>query len=147
MNVEEVKKIVLLCQESSLSHFKFSNGDNIVEFNKNSISESTNIKNEDKNETVVLAERNQNKDECLQEFMDIKSTFVGVVLLEPVLKNFEGEQEVKKDMLLCSIEAMKIYNEIMAPFNGYITEVLVKDGDFVEFDQILFRIRKERVER
>jgi acetyl-CoA carboxylase biotin carboxyl carrier protein len=41
---------------------------------------------------------------------------------------------------LCIIEAMKFMNEVPSTVAGTISEVLVQDGDFVEFGQALFRI-------
>ena len=48
--------------------------------------------------------------------------------------------EVNKETILCIIEAMKLMNEIESEFNGKIAEVLVKDGEAVEYGQPLFRI-------
>ena len=48
--------------------------------------------------------------------------------------------KVKADTVVCIIEAMKVFNEIKAEVSGTITEVLVSNGDPVEFDQPLFRI-------
>jgi len=42
--------------------------------------------------------------------------------------------------ILCIIEAMKFMNEVPSTVGGTIREVLVQDGDFVEFGQPLFRI-------
>ena len=52
----------------------------------------------------------------------------------------EVGSEVKKGTVLCIIEAMKLMNEIESEFNGKIAEVLVKDGEAVEYGQPLFRI-------
>lgn len=41
---------------------------------------------------------------------------------------------------LCIIEAMKFMNEVPCEKGGTVTEILVQDGDFVEFGQPLFRI-------
>ena len=41
---------------------------------------------------------------------------------------------------LCIIEAMKFMNEVPSEVSGTIAEILVKDGDFVEFGQELFRV-------
>lgn len=47
---------------------------------------------------------------------------------------------VQKGDIVCIIEAMKIMNEITADKSGVIEEILVNNGDVVEFDQPLFRI-------
>ena len=45
---------------------------------------------------------------------------------------------VKKGDTLCIIEAMKLLNEIEAEEDGVIKEVLVENGQPVEFGQPLF---------
>ena len=47
---------------------------------------------------------------------------------------------VKKGQTLCIVEAMKIMNEIEAESNGVISEILIKNGDPVEYNQPLFKI-------
>ena len=49
--------------------------------------------------------------------------------------------KVAQDSVVCIIEAMKVFNQITADVNGTITELLVKNGDAVEFGQPLFRVR------
>jgi acetyl-CoA carboxylase biotin carboxyl carrier protein len=45
---------------------------------------------------------------------------------------------VSKDTTVCIIEAMKIFNEIKAQCAGTVSQVLVENGDAVEFGQPLF---------
>jgi acetyl-CoA carboxylase biotin carboxyl carrier protein len=49
---------------------------------------------------------------------------------------------VKKGDTLCILEAMKIMNELEAEFDCKILEVLVEDGEPVEYDKPLFRVEK-----
>ncbi|MGQ9589043.1 MAG: acetyl-CoA carboxylase biotin carboxyl carrier protein [Planctomycetota bacterium] len=56
---------------------------------------------------------------------------------EPFVR--EGDA-VGPDATLCIIEAMKVMNEIPAGISGIVREVLVKNGESVEFGQPLFRI-------
>lgn len=49
---------------------------------------------------------------------------------------------VKKGQTLCIVEAMKIMNEIESEFSGKIEQILVSDGQAVEFDQPLYIISK-----
>jgi acetyl-CoA carboxylase biotin carboxyl carrier protein len=49
-------------------------------------------------------------------------------------------QTVKQGQTLCIIEAMKMLNQIEADKNGVIAEILVENGQPVEFDQPLFVI-------
>ncbi|NTV06012.1 MAG: acetyl-CoA carboxylase biotin carboxyl carrier protein [Chlorobiaceae bacterium] len=48
---------------------------------------------------------------------------------------------VKKGDVLCIIEAMKLMNEIEAEVSGTIVEILVENGQAIEYDQPLFRIK------
>lgn len=50
-------------------------------------------------------------------------------------------KQVKKGDTVCIIEAMKCMNEIQAEEDGEIAEILVKDGELVEYGQPIFKIR------
>ena len=52
----------------------------------------------------------------------------------------EINQKVAKGQVVCIIEAMKIFNEIESEYTGQIVEILVNDGDPIEYDQPLFKI-------
>ena len=52
----------------------------------------------------------------------------------------EVGQRIDKGQVLCIVEAMKLMNQIKAEVSGRLVEVLVKNGQPVEFDQPLFRI-------
>ena len=49
--------------------------------------------------------------------------------------------EVGGDSIVCIVEAMKLFNEIEAEVEGEIVEVLVKDGQLVEYGQPLFLVK------
>ena len=48
--------------------------------------------------------------------------------------------EIDSEKVVCIIEAMKIMNEIKTEMNGVIKEILVKNGQAVEFGEPLFLI-------
>lgn len=50
-----------------------------------------------------------------------------------------GKTVAKGDILFI-IESMKLMNEVTSEFDGTVAEILVKDGDAVEFDQPIMRI-------
>src|SRR5436190_1546206 len=74
---------------------------------------------------------------------DIKSPTPGTFYARP---NPEAEPYVKvgsrvePKTVVCTIEAMKLYTEIQAECSGVIQEILVENGQFVEFDTVLFRV-------
>lgn len=51
--------------------------------------------------------------------------------------------KVSKDSIVCIVEAMKLFNEIEAEVNGEIVEVLVNNGQLVEYGQPLFLVKPE----
>ena len=75
----------------------------------------------------------------------IKSPMVGTFYsaASPDSSNFaEVGKKVSKDSIVCIIEAMKVMNEIQAEVSGTITEILVENGDAIEFGQPLFKYKK-----
>mgnify|MGYP003295163382 FL=1 len=52
----------------------------------------------------------------------------------------EVGKTIKKGDTVCIVEAMKLMNEIESEFDGKIVEILVKDGQMVDFGKPLFRI-------
>lgn len=51
-------------------------------------------------------------------------------------------QEINVDDTLCIVEAMKLMNEIKSEISGTVQEILVSNGQAVEFDQPMFKIKK-----
>lgn len=51
--------------------------------------------------------------------------------------------KVSKDSVVCIVEAMKLFNEIEADVKGEIVDVLVKNGELVEYGQPLFTVKSE----
>lgn len=73
----------------------------------------------------------------------IKSPMVGTFYrsASPDAKSFvEVGSQVKQGDTICIIEAMKILNEIEADKSGTVTQILVENGQAVEYGQSLFVI-------
>ena len=74
----------------------------------------------------------------------VKSPMVGTFYLKPSPTDeayVQVGKEVKKGDTLCIIEAMKLMNEIESEFSGKVLEILVNDGEAVEYGKPLFRIK------
>ena len=93
-----------------------------------------------------------NKTESKASSVDSSSSSIANEILSPMPGTFyaapspdadafikKGAQ-VKKGDTLCIIEAMKIMNEIEAEHSGIISEILIKNGEPVEYNQPLFKI-------
>ncbi|MDR2341295.1 MAG: acetyl-CoA carboxylase biotin carboxyl carrier protein [Puniceicoccales bacterium] len=48
---------------------------------------------------------------------------------------------IQANTVVCIIEAMKVLNEIPSEVTGTVVDVLVKDGQAVEYGQLLFKVR------
>ena len=76
---------------------------------------------------------------------DFKSPLVGTFYRSPKPDSdpfVNVGDEVTPERVLCIIEAMKVMNEIKAEMSGIVREVLVKNGQAVEFGEVLFQIEK-----
>lgn len=51
--------------------------------------------------------------------------------------------KVKEKTVVCIVEAMKLMNDIVADTNGTIVEILVENGQLVEYGQPLFLVKSE----
>ena len=110
------------------------------------------MKKEQKQEKTIqniTVEGNSQKSEgSIQEETEniVKSPMVGTFYIKPSPTEkpyVEIGKEVKKGDILCIIEAMKLMNEIESEYAGKVTEILVKDGEMVEYGTPLFRIEGE----
>ncbi|MEO6212182.1 MAG: acetyl-CoA carboxylase biotin carboxyl carrier protein [Vicinamibacterales bacterium] len=78
------------------------------------------------------------------ELAVVKSPIVGTFYRtpEPGAAAFvEVGQRVKKDQVLCIIEAMKLMNEITSEYEGEIVSVYVENGKPVQYGERLFAIK------
>jgi len=51
--------------------------------------------------------------------------------------------QLAPDSTVCLIEVMKVFTAVRAEVRGVVTEICVRDEQFVEYGQILFRVRPE----
>jgi acetyl-CoA carboxylase biotin carboxyl carrier protein len=78
------------------------------------------------------------------EFAVVKSPIVGTFFRspEPTAPPFvEVGQPVRKNQVLCIIEAMKLMNEITSEYEGELVKVFVENGQPVQYGERLFAIR------
>lgn len=73
----------------------------------------------------------------------ITSPIVGLVYLasgpqEPPF--VQVGQDLKEGQVVCIVEAMKIMNEITSPYSGQVLEVLVENGQMVDYGQAIIKI-------
>ncbi|MHC4644421.1 MAG: acetyl-CoA carboxylase biotin carboxyl carrier protein [Planctomycetota bacterium] len=81
-----------------------------------------------------------------EELVEIKSPLVGTFYAAPSPDSepyVEIGSSVDSQTVVCIIEAMKVMNEIKAETSGSVVEILVNNGQAVEYGQVLFRIRPD----
>ncbi|MEW9500381.1 acetyl-CoA carboxylase biotin carboxyl carrier protein [Jeotgalibacillus marinus] len=80
-----------------------------------------------------------------ENLAEVKSPMVGTFYhasspdAEPFVK---VGSKISADSTVCIVEAMKLFNEIEAEVSGEIMEILVKDGQLVEYGQPLFLVKE-----
>jgi acetyl-CoA carboxylase biotin carboxyl carrier protein len=78
-----------------------------------------------------------------RNLIEIKSPMVGTFYSKPKPDKPDYVSvggRVNPTTVVCQVEAMKLFNEITADCAGTIVEICVKNGDFIEFNQVLFRV-------
>ena len=69
----------------------------------------------------------------------IKSPLLGIFYSSNAgNKEIKVGDKVKEGDVMCTIEAMKMMNEVRATRGGVVTRICAKDGDLVEYNQDLF---------
>jgi acetyl-CoA carboxylase biotin carboxyl carrier protein len=76
--------------------------------------------------------------------VDLTSPIVGTFYRQPspgASSFVEVGDRVRKGQVLCIVEAMKLMNEIESEIDAEVVEILVANGQPVEFGEVLFRLR------
>ena len=162
MNLNEIKDLMAQFDQSSLREFSYKNGRDELQFSKNEArmaseapaqvvpaptavvaspvvsAPSTPV------ESVVEEAPAPAETTVAPEGDIVESPLVGVAYLaagpdKPAFVTV-GDS-VKKGQTLVIIEAMKVMNEIPAPKDGVVTEILVSNEEMVEFGKGLVRIK------
>ncbi len=79
-----------------------------------------------------------------QSWVEIKSPMVGTFYRAPAPgePNFVNVgDKITNGQAVCILEAMKLMNELEAEVSGEVIEILVENGQPVEFDQPLMRVK------
>ena len=142
MDIQLLKDIIALMEESSLTELDVSQGDQRVHLKRGG-SQVTVMEPAQIPTQVQPASTGINDEKSVQRGHVVKSPMVGTFYRCPSPSSpafVEVGRSVKKGEVVCIIEAMKMMNQIEADKSGVIEAVLAEDGQPVEFDQPLFTI-------
>lgn len=154
MNITEIKDLMAQFDTSSLREFSYKTSEGELVFSKNDrqvVSDTPAVSPA----TVAPVSTIQVEESALNEIINetvsgesegdiVDSPLVGVAYLAPApdKPNFVSVGDmVKKGQTLLIIEAMKVMNEVPAPKDGTITEILVNNEEVVDFGKGLVRIK------
>lgn len=145
MNLNDIKDLMAQFDQSSLREFSYKNGTDELQFSKNEARLVSEVASQvAPAETVVEEVPAPAEANVAAEGDVVESPLVGVAYLAagPDKPAFVSVGDsVKKGQTLVIIEAMKVMNEIPAPKDGVVTEILVSNEEMVEFGKGLVRIK------
>ena len=136
---ETIDVLIKKIKENNLGSIKLSNKTNTIEISNTSITYNSNQNVQ--TDTSITSQNGKNEKNI--DLISIDSPMVGIIYLTPKPSSppfAKKGQKIKKGETICLIEAMKTFNEIKSDRDCIIREVLVKNGEAVEFGQPLFEI-------
>jgi len=154
MKFEEIKELMKLFAKSKLDKIKVKNKDFEIEMEKGgeaTVVQAAPVAVQSAAPTAAPASTPQASAPATEEGRPaaegelITSPMVGTFYASPSPDSppfVQVGDTVRKGQTLCILEAMKIMNELEAEYDCKILEVLVQDGEPVEYDKPLFRVEK-----
>jgi len=132
-----IEELVDNLDEFKLSELEYQNGDTKIKVSKWAKMPNTNnvSENQISNKKNLLNE---------EEGVTIKSPIIGTAYLapEPGAKQFiKVGDKIKKGQTIMIVEAMKTMNHIPSTDDGEVKNILIKDGQPVEFGQTLILLK------
>ncbi|MDW0117316.1 acetyl-CoA carboxylase biotin carboxyl carrier protein [Sporosarcina thermotolerans] len=168
LKIQEIREIIKLIDQSSIEKFTFESEGTKIKLEKGN--SNAHVQTEQKNAEPVKQEtpatQEVKQDEPKQEKVEttnnenISNSSAAAVdpslhkITSPMVGTFyqssspDTPSYVKKgdsvspEKIVCIVEAMKLFNEIEAEVSGEIVEILVEDGQLVEYGQPLFLVKQ-----
>ncbi len=148
MNIKEIKEMIQLMNENGLTELELEKDGLKIRLKKNSSGTIEQVVMSANPQQVpgaqIARSQSQGAPEPVKNLANrnvIKSPMVGTFYASPAPDAqpfIQTGAPVDVGQVICIIEAMKLMNEIKSEVNGKITEILVRNGEPVEFGQALF---------
>lgn len=145
MDIRKIRKLIELIKEYGISELEVKEGEESVRINSHSTAthqlDPSRHSQDSAIETIPKTASNANPD---TNGHYITSPVVGIFYSSPQPDDpafVKLNHQVTTGQVLCIIEAMKILNQIESDINGTMLEILVNNGDPVEYGQRLFLIK------
>ena len=136
-----IKELSEYLDEFKLTEIEFTEKDTKIKVSKNNISISN--QNAPVVDTTNATKENINLSKKSTVGTEIKSPIIGTAYHapEPGGKKFvEIGKKIKKGDTVMIVEAMKTMNHVPSTTDGTVKEILVSDGQPVEFGQVLITL-------
>ena len=132
-----IKELTDCLNEFNLTELEYTEKDTKIKVSKNNVSiNNQNIPNPINSSTV----NEPNDKKAVVSGIEITSPIIGTAYHapEPGAKKFvEVGKKIKKGDTIMIVEAMKTMNHVPSTSNGVVKQILVSDGQPVEFGQVL----------
>jgi acetyl-CoA carboxylase biotin carboxyl carrier protein len=142
MNIENVKALADILNQSGLSSLEVNEGETKIKLVK-AAAPSLPVPAFSVPIAEQPAQAPGNAALDFNKILEVKSPIVGVFYSAPAPDSepfVNIGSKVKKGDVLCIIEAMKLMNEITAECDGEIVDICAKNGEIAEFGQVLFKL-------
>lgn len=146
MNIKEIKEVINLMNENNLAEIEIEKDGTRIKLRKVGTSNEVKIHGPVIKEIEDLSVEQKQEiktQEKSGKFIEIKAPMVGTFYRAPSPEAptfVEIGQAVEAGQVICIIEAMKLMNEIKNEVRGRIAEILVENGEPVEFGQAIFLV-------
>ncbi|WP_217586672.1 acetyl-CoA carboxylase biotin carboxyl carrier protein [Lentibacillus saliphilus] len=168
LKVQEIRELIKLIDESSIDEFTYETNGTTVSMKKSTGQQVVNqvSKVEERSLPVaeaqphvqttepatVVSQSDQAQGDTTAQAQS-SATDYDYEIVSPMVGTFyeaaspesdpyvQVGSRVEQSTVVCIVEAMKLFNEIEAETNGEIVEILVKNGELVEYGQPLFRVK------
>ncbi len=164
LKIQEIREIIKLIDQSSIEKFSYEFEGAKIKLTKGNMGKVTEESTQQAQQVVEVS--TDRKSQLIEREIEQNGEKEPVALsvdaaTDPNLKNIVSPMVgtfyaasspdipafVKKgdkitlESIVCIVEAMKLFNEIESEISGEIVEILVKDGQLVEYGQPLFLVK------
>ncbi|HKL76099.1 MAG TPA: acetyl-CoA carboxylase biotin carboxyl carrier protein [Halanaerobiales bacterium] len=149
MDLKQIEELIEILKDTDVSELKIEEDDIEIDikrgFNNNVVTGQPVVNTKVSNESEVKNKKSEKNEKENTDREEIVAPMVGTFYRSPSPEAdpfVEIGDTVENGDVVCILEAMKLMNEIEAETKCKIIDVLVEDGEAIEYGQPLFEIEK-----
>jgi len=142
MELKKVKELIDIMKENDLVELEVADGDSKIHLKRRDADAPviTQVPMAASAPAAEVAAPTAKDDNLIEVTSPIVGTFYQAASPDADPYTKVGDK-VEADTIVCIVEAMKVMNEIKAEATGTVVEVFCKDGQAIEFGEVLFKLR------